>query len=161
MDIGKKVAYLKGLAEGLDISSDSKNGKIIKGILDVLEDIAASIEVLEDENAELEDYITEIDDDLGMLEQDFEKACGHKLNKISDETEEIEEIDEDDEIDEDLDLEDIEYLEEDGDFDDDAILDGIGCGCPHCHFADDGESDGKGEEKINEHEKDDEWRFVN
>ena len=58
MSIGEKVAYLKGLAEGLEISSDSKNGKIIKGILDVLEDMAT-----------LEDYITEIDEDLGMLEE--------------------------------------------------------------------------------------------
>jgi hypothetical protein len=35
MNIGEKVAYLKGLAEGLELSSDTKNGKIIKGILDI------------------------------------------------------------------------------------------------------------------------------
>lgn len=83
MSIGEKVAYLKGLAEGLEISSDSKNGKIIKGILDILEDMADSIAVLEDGNETLEDYITEIDEDLGMLEEECEKTCGHKLYKQS------------------------------------------------------------------------------
>jgi len=58
MNIGEKTAYLKGLADGLEISSDSKNGKIIKGILDILEDVG-----------ELEHYIKEIDDDLAALEE--------------------------------------------------------------------------------------------
>ena len=79
MDIGEKVAFLKGLAEGLEISADSKNGKILKGILDVLGDMAEAIETLEDENETLEDYIEEIDEDLGDLETDYEKTCGYKL----------------------------------------------------------------------------------
>ena len=38
MNISEKVAYLKGLAEGLELE-DSKEGKLIKGIIDVLDDI--------------------------------------------------------------------------------------------------------------------------
>ena len=49
MNISEKVAYLKGLAEGLDIGTDSKNGKIINGILDVLEEIASHIRSMEEE----------------------------------------------------------------------------------------------------------------
>ncbi|MCL2097037.1 MAG: hypothetical protein FWH10_09070 [Oscillospiraceae bacterium] len=78
MNIVKKVSYLKGLAEGLEISSDSKNGKIIKGILDILEDMADSIDFLENETETLEDYIAGIDEDLGMLEEDYMKKRGNK-----------------------------------------------------------------------------------
>jgi|GEM_PF-23376 len=80
MNISEKVAYLKGLAEGLEISSDSKNGRIVKGILDVLEDIAASMQTLEDENETLEDYITEVDEDLGEVEENFIHLCKHKIH---------------------------------------------------------------------------------
>lgn len=74
--IGEKVAYLKGLCEGLNISDD-KEGKIIKGILDVLEDISLAIEDIEDDAFELNELVDEIDQDLGLLEEDFyEEGCG-------------------------------------------------------------------------------------
>ena len=57
MNIGEKVAYLKGLAEGLDISPETKEGKLLRAMLDVLGDIAA--------------YAEELDEDLGALEQAF------------------------------------------------------------------------------------------
>jgi len=40
MNIGEKVAYLKGLAEGLEIGTEAKSGRVIHGILDVLEEMA-------------------------------------------------------------------------------------------------------------------------
>ena len=39
----EEVAYLKGLAEGLEISKETKEGKIIHKIIDVLENFADSI----------------------------------------------------------------------------------------------------------------------
>ena len=39
----EEVAYLKGLAEGLEISKETKEGKIIHKIIDVLESFADSI----------------------------------------------------------------------------------------------------------------------
>jgi len=137
MNIGTKVAYLKGLAEGLEISSDSKNGKIIKGILDVLEEIANTIEMLEEENETLEDYITEVDEDLGQLEEDYERTCGYKLYKKEnnglslDDLKDSEDEDDFDELDE---FEDFEYDDDDeDDLEDDEILDGIvEIKCPKC-----------------------------
>mgnify|MGYP000736459654 FL=1 len=37
MEISEKVAYLKGLAEGLALDSDTKEGKLIAAIIDVLD----------------------------------------------------------------------------------------------------------------------------
>ena len=40
MTISEKVAYLKGLADGLDLDQEtSKEGKLIAKIIDVLEDV--------------------------------------------------------------------------------------------------------------------------
>ena len=48
MTVTEKVAYLKGLAEGLGIEEDSKEGKLLKAVMDVLADLAVSVEDLED-----------------------------------------------------------------------------------------------------------------
>ena len=43
MTVTEKVSYLKGLAEGLGIDESEKNGKMIKAIIDVLEDIGLEL----------------------------------------------------------------------------------------------------------------------
>ena len=94
MKLSKKVARLKGLAEGLEISAGSKNGKIIKGILEILEDMADSIKALEDKTEELDEYIAEIDEDLETLEDEFEQTCGKTLHEDEDGDEEDDDEDE-------------------------------------------------------------------
>ncbi|MDU7904290.1 MAG: zinc ribbon domain-containing protein, partial [Peptostreptococcaceae bacterium] len=56
----EEVAYLKGLAEGLEISEETKEGKIINKIVDVLESFADAIVELEEEQIELIDYVESI-----------------------------------------------------------------------------------------------------
>ena len=46
MTTSEKVAYLKGLAEGLGFDKESKEGRILDAILDILEDVAHDIEDL-------------------------------------------------------------------------------------------------------------------
>ena len=67
----EEVAYLKGLAEGLEISNDNKEGKIIHKIVDVLESFADAIVELEEEQIELIDYVESIDEDLADIEDDI------------------------------------------------------------------------------------------
>lgn len=67
----EEVAYLKGLAEGLEISEDTKEGKIIHKIVDVLESFADAIVELEEEQIELIDYVESIDEDLADIEDDI------------------------------------------------------------------------------------------
>ena len=73
MNIGEKVAYLKGLAEGIEISSDTKEGKLLKGILDVLADVSGALKKAEETQEELSAYAEELDEDLGALEKAFIK----------------------------------------------------------------------------------------
>lgn len=71
MNITEKAAYLKGLMAGMEIKDDSKEGKLFKAIADLLEDICLTVADLEDGQAYLEEYIDEIDMDLGEVERDI------------------------------------------------------------------------------------------
>ncbi len=75
-DLQQKVAYLQGLAKGMELA-DSKEGKIIDEILEVLDDVAGQIQFLKDEHADLEDYVESIDSDLADLEDEFyeDESC--------------------------------------------------------------------------------------
>mgnify|MGYP001143589520 CR=1 FL=1 len=72
MTITEKVAYLKGLAEGLAIDTEkSKEGKLIRAIIDVLEDMGLSIEDLEATTDEMAEEMDAISDDLADVEDDL------------------------------------------------------------------------------------------
>lgn len=68
-DIAEKVSYLQGLSEGLSVSDNSPHGKVIAGILGVLEDISNCLDDLEMDFEELTEYIESIDDDLYDLQE--------------------------------------------------------------------------------------------
>ncbi|GAA3651135.1 CD1247 N-terminal domain-containing protein [Asaccharospora irregularis] len=67
----EEVAYLKGLAEGLEISNESKEGKIIHKIVSTLETFADAIVDLSEEQEDLIEYVESIDEDLADVEDDI------------------------------------------------------------------------------------------
>ena len=67
----EEVAYLKGLAEGLEISKETKEGKIIHKIVETLESFADAIVELEEEQTDLVEYVESIDEDLADIEDDI------------------------------------------------------------------------------------------
>ncbi|MBR7007051.1 MAG: hypothetical protein IKH90_00225 [Ruminococcus sp.] len=71
MELSKKVAYLKGLMEGLKIDDSTNEGKILAMMADVLEDMAEAVEDLAVEADETIDLVDALDEDLGALEEDF------------------------------------------------------------------------------------------
>ena len=69
MTISEKVAYLKGLAEGLDLdTAKSKEGKLISVMIGILEEIGMSIEDLEENALALGEEIDVLSDDLADVE---------------------------------------------------------------------------------------------
>lgn len=68
MGISEKVAYIKGLMEGMKINTESDEGKLLAALLDVLDDVAFEIEDLADEIMELGDGMDVISDDLADVE---------------------------------------------------------------------------------------------
>ena len=69
MEITEKVAYLKGLAEGLGLDTDSKEGKIIAAMIDILDDMALELEDMKDAQEELGDGLDAVSEDLEDVEE--------------------------------------------------------------------------------------------
>ncbi|MBU7007625.1 CD1247 N-terminal domain-containing protein [Phosphitispora fastidiosa] len=67
----EKIAYLQGLSRGLDVEESSKEGKVLSGIISILDDLAEQIEDIEIAQEDLEDYVESIDEDLYDLEGDL------------------------------------------------------------------------------------------
>ena len=68
MEITEKVAYLKGLMEGMKIDTETNEGKILSAMVDILEDIGLELEDLWNAQGELEDGLDVVSDDLEDIE---------------------------------------------------------------------------------------------
>ena len=71
MELSNKVAYLKGLMEGLKIDDSTNEGKIIMLMSDILEEMAGAIEDIAEEVDQTVDLVDALDEDLGELEEDY------------------------------------------------------------------------------------------
>ena len=69
MTVTERVAYLKGLTEGLDLDTSTKEGKLLSAIIDVLDDLAFEVSDLQEVVGELGEQIDMIDEDLDGLEE--------------------------------------------------------------------------------------------
>ena len=64
MSIREQVAYLKGLAEGMELDTDKKEVKLLAGILDVLGGVSYELDALRGEQAALSETLDAVRDDL-------------------------------------------------------------------------------------------------
>lgn len=77
-ELKAKIAYLQGLAEGLDLDRGTKEGKIISAVIDVLAEISTAVDEIAQNQEELEKYLEAVDEDLGDLEDEIygcEEGC--------------------------------------------------------------------------------------
>ena len=79
MTVIEKVAYLKGLCEGLSLGENTPEGKVLLKIVDILDDMANDIEDVACQVEDAIEYCEELDEDLGLVEADLyenEDECG-------------------------------------------------------------------------------------
>ena len=69
MSITERVAYLKGLADGLGLDMETKEGRLISVIIDTLEDIVLEVEELNENALNLGEEIDALSDDLADVEE--------------------------------------------------------------------------------------------
>ena len=70
MGITEKAAYIKGLFDGYELEA-TKETKIIEQLLELVSDMADKIQALEAENRDLQEYVEELDHDLGEVEEEL------------------------------------------------------------------------------------------
>ena len=68
MTITEKSAYLKGLMDGLKLSTESDEGKMIAAIVDLLGDVTKKLTDVEDTTIAISDELDEIEEDLDAIE---------------------------------------------------------------------------------------------
>ncbi|NLF45937.1 MAG: AraC family transcriptional regulator [Syntrophomonadaceae bacterium] len=73
VDISEKISYLQGLSAGLNISDASPQGKIISGILAVLDDMAATMVNMRSEWEDFKEDAESIQADFFNREEGFWK----------------------------------------------------------------------------------------
>ncbi len=115
MTISEKSAYLKGLMDGLKLSTETDEGKMISAIVDLMGDLCRKVTDIEETTIAISDELDEIEEDLDAIE-DF----------IMDEDDD-EWFEEDDEDEDDW---DDEECEEGFDFgDEDSTIYEVQCAC--------------------------------
>ncbi|SES71100.1 MJ0042 family finger-like domain-containing protein [Natronincola peptidivorans] len=67
----ERVAYLKGLADGLNIEESSKEGKILLNIIETLDDFAEAIVMMNEDQEDLTEYVEALDEDLADVEDEL------------------------------------------------------------------------------------------
>ncbi len=84
----QKVSYLQGLAEGLGVDEATNEGKLLLQIIDVLGEFTEVMDEIVEDQVDLEEYVSFIDEDLSDVE-----------DELYDEYEDFEDFDELDEFD--------------------------------------------------------------
>ena len=127
--LGEEVAYLKGLAEGLDIDDKSKEGKMISKIVEIL---GYSVVDLEDQVEELQYEVEELQQDV----EDLEEWLYDEDEDYDDEDDYDEYDDEEEEDDEELSFIEMECpnCSEIVEIDEELLFDdSVDVVCPSCH----------------------------
>ena len=68
MTISEKSAYLKGLMDGLKLSTETDEGKMIAAIVDLLGDLTRKVTDIEEPTIAISDELDEIEEDLDAIE---------------------------------------------------------------------------------------------
>ena len=116
MTLSEKSAYLKGLMEGMKLSTETDEGKMIAAIVELLGDVTKTLGDVQETTIAISDELDEIEDDLDAIE-DF-------IMSMDEDDFDDEEFEDDDE---DFDFED---LEEGFDFgDEETTIYEVTCAC--------------------------------
>ena len=76
MNLTEKAAYLKGLKDGLNLNTETPEGKLIEALIDLVDEMATSVTDIEDMSYAITEELDAIEDELDaieeVLDEDFE-----------------------------------------------------------------------------------------
>ncbi len=86
ISLTEKLAYIRGLCDGLGIEADTKENKVLLALVDLLDDLTQEVSQHEEDIEQIFEEIDAIDEDLSDVEDallyddeddfDFEDECG-------------------------------------------------------------------------------------
>ena len=69
MNLTERAAYLKGLADGVELDANTKEGKMISALIELVSDMADEIAEMDERIDTAFAYCEELDEDLGDVEE--------------------------------------------------------------------------------------------
>ena len=90
--LSEQAAYLRGLAEGMEIDASKNEGKLLLKIIDVLEELAATVEDIDDEVIDSSERLDDIEDCLDDICEDLYDDCDCDCDDLDDEDMEFYEV---------------------------------------------------------------------
>ncbi len=69
MTLTEKLAYIKGLTEGLGVDETTKEGKVLLALVDLLDDVTTAVSELEGDMDQAYEELDAIDEDLTDIEE--------------------------------------------------------------------------------------------
>ena len=77
MNSVEKLAYLKGLIEGLGLDETKKDTRVIFNLVELLEDIVFNQTKFSEKLKDLQEQVDAVDEDLGEIEKElYDDGCG-------------------------------------------------------------------------------------
>ena len=73
MTLTEKAAYIKGMMEGMAFEPQTNEDKLLKAVVDLLDDMASDLSKLSEQVADVNEYVEELDDDLAQVESVLEE----------------------------------------------------------------------------------------
>lgn len=67
----KRISYLHGLMDGYQVDQSSKEGQVLAGVLELLDDVVHEMSALQTRVEEYEEYVEAVDEDLNNLEMEL------------------------------------------------------------------------------------------
>lgn len=92
MTLTEKAAYLKGLKDGLGLDTAKPEGKLLEGIIDLLDDVALAIADLDDNAIAVSDELDMISDELDAIEEYLDDEYDEEFDDEDYEDEDEDEI---------------------------------------------------------------------
>ena len=69
MTLSEKAAYLKGLMDGIKLDTEKDENRLLKAVVDLIQDMAVSIDDLEDNAIAVSDELDEIEENLDAIDE--------------------------------------------------------------------------------------------
>lgn len=64
----RRISYLRGLADGLELGENSREGKILSGMIEVMDELTSEVKAVYRRLEETEEYVEAVDEDLNDVE---------------------------------------------------------------------------------------------
>ena len=93
--LSEKAAYLKGLADGLEIDKSTKEGKLLSAIIETLDEMAMEVDDMVIIQEDMQEQLDDVDTALSDLEDDY-YALDDDLDDLDEFDDELEDFDEED-----------------------------------------------------------------